>query len=150
MEYTPYITVITNIDIDHLDYYKDEEDYLSAFVSLIERTQYAVVLSQLDAGCIKLYQAVPLEIRNRLKWHWVNLEQSSLNECEKTSIIPHLSLKVPGEHLRLDANLAFIVGEIIGIPESERIAGLEDYRGSWRRSELIGTTTNGNIVMSDY
>ena len=39
LEYTPEITVITNIDIDHLDYYRDSEDYLSAFVSLVERTR---------------------------------------------------------------------------------------------------------------
>ena len=150
LEYTPYVTVITNIDIDHLDYYKDAQDYLSAFVSLIERTRHAVVLSQLDAGCIELYKSVPLQTRNRLDWHWVNMEQSTLDTSWVTSAIPHLSLKVPGEHLRLDANLAYTVGQIIGIPESERITGLEEYRGSWRRSELIGTTTNGNIVMSDY
>ncbi len=27
---------------------------------------------------------------------------------------------------------------------------LESYKGSWRRSEIIGTTENGNILMSDY
>ena len=27
---------------------------------------------------------------------------------------------------------------------------LESYRGSWRRSEIVGTTKHGNIVMSDY
>ena len=27
---------------------------------------------------------------------------------------------------------------------------LASYKGSWRRSEIIGTTKNGNIVMSDY
>jgi UDP-N-acetylmuramate--alanine ligase len=33
--------------------------------------------------------------------------------------------------------------EIIG-------AKLESYKGSWRRSEIIRTTKNGNILMSDY
>ena len=27
---------------------------------------------------------------------------------------------------------------------------LESYRGSWRRSEIVRTTQNGNILMSDY
>ena len=27
---------------------------------------------------------------------------------------------------------------------------LESYKGSWRRSEIVGTTTHGNIMMSDY
>lgn len=30
------------------------------------------------------------------------------------------------------------------------MAGLESYQGSWRRSELIGETLSGNLVMSDY
>lgn len=150
LEYTPYVTVITNIDIDHLDYYKDEDDYLSAFVSLIEQTRHAVVLSQLDAGCLKLYNTVPVAVRNRLRWHWVNMNESYEAGSDRIIFIPHLSLKVPGEHLRLDANLAYTVGGIVGIPENERVSGLEGYGGSWRRSEIVGTTIHGNIVMSDY
>ncbi len=150
LEYTPYITVITNIDIDHLDYYRDEADYQSAFISLIKKTQYAVVLSRLDTGCQKLYKALTPEIQNRLKWYWVDMDEYFETKSGIISKIPHLSLKVPGEHLRLDANLAYVVGNIIGIPQGESIAGLEGYGGSWRRSEIVGTTANGNIVMSDY
>lgn len=148
LEYTPYIAVITNIDIDHLDYYRDEADYLSAFVSFVERTRHSVVLSALDPGCRKLYEVVPEEVRNRLAWHWVDLDGSEDSGTHQS--LPHLTLKVPGEHLRLDANLAYIVGEIAGIPETDRILGLEGYSGSWRRSEVVGTTPNRNLVMSDY
>lgn len=150
LEYTPYVAIITNIDVDHLDYYRDEADYLSAFVSMVERTRHAVVLSRLDQGCIDLYDAVSPEVRNRLKWYWVDMEGFLEVGTERKIDIPHLQLQVPGEHLRLDANLAYVVGHIMGIPEGERITGLEGYGGSWRRSEIVGTTPNGNIVMSDY
>jgi UDP-N-acetylmuramate--alanine ligase len=150
LEYTPYVTVITNIDIDHLDYYRDEADYQSAFVSLIGRTRWAVVLSRLDDGCRKLYESLAPGARDRLKWYWVEMDGFAEAGSGTPTAIPRLSLKVPGEHLRLDANLAYAVGEIVGIPEIERIAGLEGYGGSWRRSEIVGTTANGNIVMSDY
>lgn len=149
LEYTPHIAVITNVDIDHLDYYRDEADYLSAFVSFIERTRHSVVLSALDPGCRKLYEAVPEEVRNRLLWYWVDLDEYIVGESGN-SPIPHLMLKVPGEHLRLDANLAYVVGEIAGIAEADRIAGLEGYGGSWRRSEVVGMTEHGNMIMSDY
>ena len=35
----PYITIITNIDLDHLDYYKNLEDYISAFQSIVDQTR---------------------------------------------------------------------------------------------------------------
>ena len=186
LEYTPEITVITNIDLDHLDYYRDRDDYISAFVSLIERTRRAVVLSREDIGCQDLYARVTENDRVRLEWYWVDMESMRCGELtdsmssngetvggfiesaeevrgstrgfgepressgEPVVQIPFLALQVPGEHLRLDANLAYTVGEIVGIPESERIAGLTGYRGSWRRSEIVGVTLAGNTVISDY
>lgn len=39
LQYHPYITVITNIDLDHLDYYQNLEDYISAFQSIVDQTR---------------------------------------------------------------------------------------------------------------
>ncbi|MDR3150581.1 MAG: hypothetical protein LBU14_03010 [Candidatus Peribacteria bacterium] len=36
LNYKPDIVIITNIDLDHLDYYKDEEDYIFAFRQLVD------------------------------------------------------------------------------------------------------------------
>ena len=44
LRYQPKIAVITNIDLDHLDYYHDLGDYVSAFRSFLEQTgEYAIV-----------------------------------------------------------------------------------------------------------
>ena len=72
LEYTPTIAIITNIDVDHLDYYRDEADYLSAFVSFVMQTQKAVVLSKEDAGCLALFEALPIEKRGIIDWYWVD------------------------------------------------------------------------------
>ena len=163
LEYTPEITVITNIDVDHLDYYRDSADYLSAFVSLVGRTKQAIVLSVLDSGCRELYTTVEPYERERLTWYWVGMNQfvvgdppligslsGDLKGDSVCATIPHLRLQVPGEHLRLDGNLAYTVGQIMGISEAECVRGLESYTGSWRRSEVVGQTQYGNTVISDY
>ncbi|MDR1987726.1 MAG: hypothetical protein LBQ24_03010 [Candidatus Peribacteria bacterium] len=36
LNYKPDIAIITNIEIDHLDYYKNKEDYVSAFRQLVD------------------------------------------------------------------------------------------------------------------
>ncbi len=54
LQYHPYITVITNIDLDHLDYYKNLEDYLSAFQSIVDQTSGFVLISASDENSQKL------------------------------------------------------------------------------------------------
>lgn len=59
LRYYPHITVITNIDLDHLDYYRDIEDYVSAFQSLVDQTSDFVIISANDINSQKLN--IPLE-----------------------------------------------------------------------------------------
>lgn len=54
LQYHPYITVITNIDLDHLDYYSGLEDYLSAFQSIVDQTSGFVIISADDENSQKL------------------------------------------------------------------------------------------------
>lgn len=54
LQYHPYITVITNIDLDHLDYYKSLEDYISAFQSIVDQTSGFVIISADDENSAKL------------------------------------------------------------------------------------------------
>lgn len=54
LHYHPRITVITNIDLDHLDYYKSLEDYVSAFQSIVDVTSEFVIISADDENSQKL------------------------------------------------------------------------------------------------
>jgi UDP-N-acetylmuramate--alanine ligase len=54
LQYHPYITVITNIDLDHLDYYNSLEDYISAFQSIVDQTRGFVIISSDDENSKKL------------------------------------------------------------------------------------------------
>jgi len=69
---------------------------------------------------------------------------------EKYLDIPEMKLQVPGAHLLHDGELAYTVGRLLGMQDSIIVPKLESYRGSWRRSEIVGTTKHGNILMSDY
>jgi UDP-N-acetylmuramate-alanine ligase len=59
-------------------------------------------------------------------------------------------LLVPGDHIRLDAQLAFVTSQLLWIDTDAAKKSLAQYPGSWRRMEVIGTTQNSNLVMSDY
>jgi UDP-N-acetylmuramate--alanine ligase len=157
LQYHPYITVITNIDLDHLDYYQDLADYLSAFQSIVDQTSGFVIISADDENSKKLQ--IPDEkkiiVGNGSITYYPRVEedccgQKKIYYVEKYLEIPEMKLQVPGAHLLHDGELAYTVGRLLGMQDTIIIPKLESYRGSWRRSEIIGTTESGNIVMSDY
>ncbi len=157
LQYRPYITVITNIDLDHLDYYKDLEDYLSAFQSIVDQTSDFVIISADDENSSKLI--IPEE-KKIIVWngkivYFPRVEedccgQKKIYYTEKFLEIPSMSLQVPGEHLLHDAHLAYTVGRLLGMKDDIIVPKLDWYMGSWRRSEIVWTTEHGNILMSDY
>jgi UDP-N-acetylmuramate-alanine ligase len=44
---------------------------------------------------------------------------------------------VPGEHVLFDAKLAYVVGHMTGISDDAILSTLRNYRGVWRRMEII-------------
>lgn len=144
LKYTPEFLIITNIEVDHLDYYKDEKDYISAYNEMIDNVKPGgyVIYNGQDKNCLQL------KIREDLKyinlWNWEYIQQNNHHK------IPQIDMQVPGNHILFDAHLTYCLGEIINIPEQEIISSLEKYSGVWRRMEILWKTQNNNIVYSDY
>jgi UDP-N-acetylmuramate--alanine ligase len=144
LKYTPEFLIITNIEIDHLDYYKDEEDYISAFNQMIDnvKTWWYVIYNWQDKNCLKL------KIRQDLNYIPVSNNYFSLN-WQKNNI-DKINLQVPGEHILFDSHLAYSLWEILNIDKQEIIKSLEWYSWVWRRMEQLWETNNNNLVISDY
>ena len=157
LQYHPYITVITNIDLDHIDYYQSLEDYISAFQSIVDQTRGFVIISGDDENSRKLH--IPEE-KKIIVWngkviYFPRVEEmiewkKEIYYSEKEFSLPEISLQVPWDHLLQDAYLAYTVGRLLSMQDDIIVPKLESYTGSWRRSEIIRTTKNGNILMSDY
>ncbi len=167
LSYKPFIWVITNIDLDHLDYYKDLPDYISAFESYVnniipwgyliinwnEENSRKLIWKRDDINYVLVWedrfeiQPSPL---TPLPWGRGELIPPLTKRLGEVFNFPELSLKIPWEHILFDAKLAFVVGKIVWLEDSEIIKTLENYNGIWRRSEVIWLTENNNILMSDY
>ncbi len=131
----PTIAVITNIDNDHLDFYKDIKDIQNAFkefISQIEKKGHVITN-------IKNKTVFPV-----LKNTKANIINSEVFFDKK------LKLKIPGEHNKKNASLVFAVADILGINKDKVRKSLEDFSGTWRRFEYKGKTKNGALVYDDY
>jgi len=150
LRYKPLIWAITNIDLDHLDYYKDLEDYISAFDDFINNIRvwwFAI----LNWNCPN---------SNKLSWKRKDINYIEIfdkyavytNTKQESEIItfPEINLKIPWEHILFDAHIAYTIAHMIWINDKEIIKSLENYTWVWRRMEIIWETKWWNILMSDY
>jgi len=132
----PTILVITNIDADHLDYYRDMEDIVSAFVELSHKLPKDGFLI-IDSHAQNV-QAV--------------VKQSKVQNGDFAALkLPNgFKLHIPGAHNLLNAKAAWGVAKILGIPDEQTLRSLEEFRGTWRRFEYRGKAKNGALVYDDY
>lgn len=145
LNYTPSIAVITNIDLDHLDYYKDLDDYLDAFTHYIKniKSGWYLIIDGNDQNSKKL-----TSIRDDITLIEVFLEYYIFGG--KKYLIPDFTMKIPGNHIKLDANIAYTIGKILHLTDDLILHSLQSYSGVWRRSEIVWETMFWNILMSDY
>jgi UDP-N-acetylmuramate--alanine ligase len=131
----PKILIITNIDNDHLDYYKNINDIQSAFRELAERVPKDgyIICNSNDEN-----------IKPVIK----NLETNIVNYNDIK--IDNLELKFPGQHYKDDALASFCVANILKIEKDNILKSLKNFNGTWRRFEMKGKTKNGTIVYDDY
>src|SRR3989344_8949717 len=81
LNFNPFITVVTNIEADHLDYYKDLADVQNAFGQLIAQTENTVIYNSKDTSTHVLVHDNKIKVVDYIKY----LDR-----------VPKLS--VPGEH----------------------------------------------------
>jgi UDP-N-acetylmuramate--alanine ligase len=157
----PFIEIITNIEDDHLDYYKSVENVEAAFgefIAKVPKDGLAVVclddarIRELLAGYNGPCQTYALECPDA-DYTGRNLRmEGELTVGEvyfHNNYLGDLGLRVPGRHNFLNALAVVALGRFIGLPFEGIAAALSDFRGAGRRFQLTGEV-NGIKVIDDY
>lgn len=132
---SPFILIITNLEVDHLDYYKDLADIQDAFGELAEKIPENGYLI-CDTADLALAPII-----GRAKAKIVNFQEY---------LDKNLKLKIPGAHYLADAAAAAATAASLDIPQEITRKALESYLGVWRRFEYKGKTKEGTLVYDDY
>ncbi len=142
MSLKPDVLVITNIEYEHVDYYKDLADVQSAFreLSLSVPEDGAIVTAATDPNIVPVLVGVTAKVIDYTK-----------------SLDLTMKLRQPGLHNRLNAAAATAVGEFLGIEHEVSDTALENFAGTWRRFEYKGDIpalnqgrTGNTPVYDDY
>jgi len=145
LNYSPAFTIITNIDREHLDTYRDLGDIKRTFLTFISRTRKdgAVILNGDDKNLRKMKpDIIKIARRKHLRLVWFSLAEDRSARIKKV-------LKVPGSHNLANALAVFHLGQVLGVKETQIMRSLGAYRGAWRRMEVKGNF-KGAPVYDDY
>ncbi len=136
LNYHPRIITLTNIEADHLDYYKNINNILKAFSKYLENIHHNgyIIANKEDENINKI-----LDKRRGVEYY--SIKQSEAKEIKKI-------IKVPGEHNLYNALAAFETALILGIKKGTILKGLSLYKGSWRRFEIF--KGKDITLVSDY
>jgi len=149
LKYSPKIIVLTNIEREHLDYYKNLNHILNT---------YQKYLSRLPEDGFLIANKEDRNIKNLIKKFITrpglpivrNIIYFSKNELDGKKL--KKILKIPGEHNVLNALAVLKVARVLKIPDETTFRSLSEYKGSWRRFEKKEGKINdlSCLIISDY
>lgn len=156
---SPTIAVVTNVEADHLDNYRNLEDIQEAFVSFVNKVPfYGVVILPSDSPAVG---EIVSQIKRRVVTFGVSEDADvRVSDCA----FDHLSsafvvrydggkrqecvLRAPGMHNVLNASAAFASALEMGIEPETIAAALEAFDGVERRFEIKARSPV--TVIDDY
>ncbi len=154
LAYEPDVAVVTNLELDHPEVYRDLDDVLDAFTAFLARRRpggVAVVCAD-DPGVRRLLQRIdgPVVTYGTAADAEVRLVERDGQPHVLVDDVAHpLALGVPGQHNLLNAVGAVAACRALGAPMAGVIEGLARFRGAARRFQRLGEV-DGVSVVDDY
>ena len=146
--YFPFISGITNIDREHLDFYKNFGGVKRSFQKFLanHKAGSKIIFNDFDknlSGVIskaKSLKRIPIS----------NISAITKNKIKR-------ALKIPGKHNQLNAFVAYSVAKGLGISDKIILKSISKFKGVWRRMEYKGKLKvlsskfkNKVILFDDY
>ncbi|HFQ82164.1 MAG TPA: UDP-N-acetylmuramate--L-alanine ligase [Desulfobacterales bacterium] len=156
----PVIEIVTNIDLEHLDFYHDIEEIKAVFMEFIHKIPfYGAVVLCLDNDNIA--SLLP-QIKKRVITYGLSAQadihardivtkglNSSFELCRGHEVLGTINLPLAGTHNVYNSLAAMAVAMELGVSFELIRAALADYSGVQRRLQIKGEAA-GITVIDDY
>ena len=161
LKLTPYLSVVLNIDNDHLDYYGSMGELKFAFKRFSLMTQFMIFANADDKNTMDVMYTIQRRVRtfgikNGGDYQAVNISEYrpgfyefDLREWTTNGVTGHIKLAVPGYHNIYNALAMCAVCRSMGLSVAQCAEALDNFKGACRRFEVYGEC-NGAVVADDY
>lgn len=161
LKLSPILAVVTNLDREHMDCYRDMADVEHAFLDFMDRVPfYGAVTACADDPLLK---AILPRVRRRVFTYGASADAdfrleflpaggssfSCFRVIAAEGPLGPFELRVPGRHNVLNATAAVAIARQLEVAVEKIAQGLHDFRGVDRRFQRRGTA-RGVTVIDDY
>lgn len=154
----PAVSVILNIDNDHLDYFKTVDNIIRSFHQFARQTSKIIFVNGDNANALKAVngitnaEIVTFGLDKKNYYHAENIARTNHARDKFTIIksgekIAEVELSIPGKHNIFNAIAAFAVADFLGVDPQSIAGSLHSFTGVHRRFEILGEF--GGITVAD-
>lgn len=160
LKLNPFIAVVTNIENDHLDYYRNMENMKEAFKRFVKNIKDGgfAVLGIDNENVRDIIKDIDREyytygINSAADYMPKNIVIDGLKTFFdiyfREKLLGKVELHVPGVHNIFNATAAVAVADRLGLNFEEMAGALKTFRGVQRRFQIIGDINNIKVI-DDY
>jgi len=161
LKFSPYIAVVTNIENDHMDFYKTMENILHTFNKFLHNLP-----SNEGLGILCFDNAYIRDLTNNLQRPYISYAiehdaqymarninmrgvMTTYDVYHEEELLGTLKINVPGRHNVANSLAAAVVGVTLGLTFPQIAEGLAQFQGAKRRFQTKARL-NGVWIIDDY
>ena len=157
LQFSPDITVLLNIDDDHMDYFKTMENLKNSFKKFVNMGKICYANGD-DANVTDVISSIDSKVvtygfSQDNDYYPQNIMPGKYGYCfdviKGGKKIGHLEMHAPGKHNVYNGLVSFAVCYEMGVQPQKIADALEKFTGAGRRFEFIGEA-KGITVVDDY
>lgn len=159
LQITPAVSVILNVDADHLDYFENMDNIIKSFNKFVNQTSKAVILNGDDENAIACVKGTSIEAltfgfndNNDYRAIMTSPESTVYDSFDfyyKSEKLCNIELSVPGKHNVYNALAAAAATHYLGVAPEDISINLHKFTGVHRRFEILGKPC-GITVADDF
>ncbi len=153
----PEVGIVTNVEVDHVDFYRAGRDEIeAAFAAFADRCAHVVACAD-DPGAVRAIAGIDRDVR------WYGVGDQADARLEVGSVGPggargrvaiggqdvEVKLGVDGAHMLRNAAAAIVAADLVGVTPSVAADALAGFSGVHRRFELRGSVRGADFY-DDY
>ena len=155
ISYHPEYAIINNIEIDHVDYFKDETDYFNSYQEFVHNVKEVVFYYGDDEWCRKLQFSTPaysFGLSEHNDYYLANVESdstsSSFDLMYRGEKLHHYHVPFVGDHLLIDILGVLSLSHYMSFDQERVEEALQDFHGPKRR--YVIEEYKDTIFVDDY
>ncbi len=160
LQMTPAISIILNVDADHLDYFGDLNGVIASFRKFASQATDTLIVNADDPETLQAIDGLThatvvrygADISNEWSAQNIVMQNGSYGQYDlyhNGKFAVTVTLGVPGKHNVFNSLAAAAAARLCGVPYDKIADGIADFHGAGRRFEFLGEV-NGVTFVDDY